>query len=211
MHEYQYANVALRMPLELTFTVSSNSDMKRDHFHIIVKNSLNKNWSYFPFGFIFFLERTYLIKYLKNRFCAFYSPITSELVFHFSSSDKASLISTVVVPIHTFVKIPSDLKMTYTQKLSNLAIQGYFPTVLTYSWDAKVIDKITLTETIIPTRLIISYLSAWTLHRIFKTKFEVQILFKYDRDFSKIAFDPNNPAEGNPATQRRTPSAPSQV
>src|SRR5437899_2621972 len=142
--------------IELSFTVKTDTGITRENFHILIRDSFNEHWAYFLFGFIFFLAAAFLAKYVKQRYCRIYPPATSELVFQFSSNSKS-----VVIPIKQFNKLPVDLKMKYSRKLTSLSIQGTINPTLNYRWKAKIVDKITLLETVLPVCLTLSMWSTW--------------------------------------------------
>ena len=161
-------------------------------------------WSYIAIGILLTLGFILLARYLKKRFCTVHDPVTSDLIFQFSTADHI-----VIVHIKTFAKLPADLKITYSNQLSNFSIVSYLPPVLTFSWDAVVFDRTTRVNNPIPTRIPISPITAWKLRHILAEKFDLQLLLKSNRDFAKILIE--SETTGHVSTSSGCPSAPESV
>ena len=161
-------------------------------------------WSYIVIGILLTLGFMFLARYFKKRFCAVHEPVTSDLLFQFSRADH-----TVIVHIKTFAKLPTDLKITYSKQLSNFSIVTFLPPVLTFSWDALVYDRTTRVSTPIPTRIHISPITAWRLRQILTGVFDLQLLLKSNRDFTKILIE--SETGGRLHSSSGGPSAPDPV
>ena len=117
-----------------------------------------------------------------------------------------------MVPIKQFNKLPADLKLKYSRKLTNLSLQGTFKPTLNYRWKAKIVDKITLLETPLPVCLTLSLWSAWNLRRILAANFEMQLFFRNNRNFSHVVYENDTAlptARPTPSSNHPPPSLPS--
>jgi len=192
-------------PLLLAFTVKSEQSAPQENFHIVFTAGINMYWSYIAIGIFLTLGFVLLTRYLRKRFCTAHDPMTSDLVFQFSTLDH-----TVIVHIKTFARLPTDLKIMYSTQLTNFRIVSFLPPVLTFVWDAMVYDRTTRMSTLIPTRIPISPITVWQLRRILSDKFELQLLLKANRDFTKILME-SNQISGRVNSSSGGPSAPDPV
>jgi len=124
-------------------------------------------------------------------------------VFQFSG-----LRGTIAIPIKTFMNLPTDLRLSFPETLMNFQIQKYFPPILSFCWDASVLDVITEATVKLPNSVNLSLLSAWQLRGIFADNFEIQILWRSDGKFFKVAQSdpPTVPAELFASTSDPPPS-----
>src|SRR6266516_1423518 len=191
-------------PLLLSFTVKSEQQAPHENFHIVFTAGINMYWSNIAIGILLTLGSILLTRYIKKLFCTVHDPVTSNLGFQFSTADHV-----VIVHIKTFEKLSVDLKIRYSTQLSNFTIVSYLPPVLTFSWEALVVDRTTQVNTPIPTRIPISLITAWQLRRIFAEKFDLQIFLKSNKDFTRILMEIEN--GGRIRSSLGGPSAPDPV
>jgi len=171
----------LQNPLELTFTINPQKNSNPETFHILLNNTVHMNWPYFLLAAVLFLGAFFSLRHLKRRFYKNHTPVRSKLIFQFSSES-----GTAVVPIKSFPRLSSDLKLSNINTLRNFELNGQIFPVLSYQWEAVVFDRVGKGEIRMPVRLQIPFWSAQTLKQIFRQKFDIQILLKCDHNFSKI-------------------------
>src|SRR6266516_1823617 len=158
-------------PVQLTFTIKPDATNHQETFNISFTSGMRESWSYMALILLFFLGLSILIKYVRKIFCQIHPHLITNLVFQFSG-----LRGTIAIPIKTFTNLPTDLRLSFTETLMNFQIQKYFPPILSFCWDASVLDVITEATVKLPNSVNLTLLSAWQLRGIFADNFEIQIL-----------------------------------
>src|SRR6266516_61567 len=171
----------LQNSIELTCTLNPLKSSNPETFHIYLNDKIHTNWAYLLLAAIAFLGIFFLVRRWRNHFYKKQAAVCSKLIFQFSSA-----AGTAAIPIKSFPRLASDLKLSNIDTLKNLVITGQIFQTLNYRCEVTVLDRVGKVQIMMPVQVQIPCWTAQKLKRIFSQSFDVQILLKCDHNFSKI-------------------------